>query len=51
MIKKAELSDSSSNEVNININGPFPYKYIRYNPPSTDGKNITEIKISGHTFL
>ena len=51
MIKETELTDSSSNEVNININVTFPYKYIRYNPPSTDGKNITEIKISGHTFL
>ena len=48
MIKESELSNS--NEISLSINVPFVYKYIRYNPPSSDGKNITEIKISGHTF-
>ena len=51
MIKEVDLSDKSSNEVNININVPLPYKYIRYKPPNTKSKIITNLKIFGHSYI
>ena len=51
MIKEVDLSDKSSNEVNININVPLPYKYIRYKPPNTKSKIITNLKIFGHAYI
>ena len=50
MIKEAELSDSNSIEVNININVFLPYKYIRYNPPKSNKKYINNIKLFGHIY-
>ena len=48
MIKELELSDSD--DISLSINAPFPYQYIKYNPPSSNRKAITEIKITGHVF-
>jgi len=48
MIKEAELSDSNSIEVNININVFLPYKYNRYNPLKSNKKYINNIKLFGH---
>ena len=50
MIKEAELSDSNSIEVNININVFLPYKYNRYNPPKSNKKYINNIKLFGHIY-
>ena len=48
MIKELELSDSD--DISLSINAPFPYQYIKYNPPSSNRNAITEIKITGHAF-
>ena len=47
MIKESDLD---SDEISLSINAPFPYQYIKYNPPSSNRKAITEIKITGHVF-
>ena len=47
MIKESDLD---SDEISLSINAPFPYQYIKYNPPSSNRKAITEIKITGHAF-
>ena len=45
MIKEDDISNSIDNELSININVPYSYKYIRYNPPNSNGKDISDIKI------
>ena len=47
MIKESDLD---SDEISLSIKAPFPYQYIKYNPPSSNRKAITEIKINGHVF-
>ena len=47
MIKESDLD---SDEISLSINAPFPYQYIKYNPPSSNRKAITKIKIIGHVF-
>lgn len=47
MIKESELSNP--NEISLSINA-FACKYIRYIPPSSNGKDITNILISGHAY-
>ena len=50
MIKEKELELSDSDDISLSINAPFPYQYIKYNPPSSNRNAITEIKITGHAF-
>ena len=51
MIKEDDISNSIDNELSININVPYSYKYIRYNPPNSNGKDISDIKIFGHAYI
>ncbi len=51
MIKEEEILNTNNNEVNININSPIPYKYIKYNPPNSKRKNINNIKIFGYAYI
>ena len=48
MIKESESTNSG--EISLNINSPCAFKYIRYNPPKSNGKYITNIKISRRAF-
>jgi len=50
MIKENDVSDSSNNELTMNIDTPNSYKFIKYNPPNLKGKEITNIKIYGHIY-
>ena len=48
MIKESESTNSG--EISLDINSPCAFKYIRYNPPKSNGKYITNIKISRRAF-
>ncbi len=50
MIKETDVLDSKNNELSINIEVPNLYKYIKYNPPKSIGKEITNIKIYWHNY-
>ena len=50
MIKENDVSDSSNDELTINIEVPNSYKYIKYNLPNSKGNEITNIKIYGHAY-
>ena len=44
------INDENPDEINININIPTPYKYIRYIPQNKLLTEINQIKILGHKF-
>ena len=48
MIKESESINSG--EISLDITSPCAFKYIRYNPPKSNGKYITNIKISRRDF-
>ena len=44
------INDENPYEINININSPTPYKYIRYIPQNKLLTEIKQIRILGHKF-
>ena len=50
IIKEEHIQNIKNNEINIAINIPNPYKYIRYIPPNQNEIKLDKIKIFGHEF-
>lgn len=50
IIKEERIQNIKNNEINIAINIPNPYKYIRYIPPNQNEIKMDQIKIFGHEF-
>ena len=50
LIKEEHIQNIKNNEINIAINIPNPYKYIRYIPPNQNEIKLDQIKIFGHEF-
>ena len=50
IIKEEHVQNYNDIQINIDINVPSPYKYIRYIPPNTNNSEISNIRIFGHAF-
>ncbi len=50
IINEEHIQNINYNEINIAINIPNPYKYIRYIPPNQNEIKLDQIKIFGHEF-
>ena len=50
IIKEEHIQNINHNQINIAINIPNPYKYIRYIPPNQNEIKLDKIKIFGHEF-